>query len=86
MLQDTDQYAQQRLTDGAPSRHLHRMGNLQWAYNEELGKAANLTKLPPVVEHLFRHVHATRKSNLMTYKSKYYSLPNDATFEEHVTA
>ena len=84
MLQDTAQYAQQRLTAGAPARHLHKMGDLQWTYHENLTNAENLTKLRPVIEKLYRHVTCTRKSNLMTYKTRHYNLVSDTTFEEHV--
>ena len=65
-----------------PARYAHKMGSMQWAYNDDLAELAQFRPVPTVVPMLYDEVHSVRTVNLPGYKNFMYRLINDTDFEE----
>ena len=70
MERETERDFQQRLSSGFPARYAHKMGTLQWGYNDELGKMAGLKPISTKVQKLYNEVHDIRAIDLQNYKKR----------------
>ena len=43
------------------SRHFHKMGSFQWAYNDLLAKEGGFDPIPRAVQQLYERVHYERR-------------------------
>ncbi|XP_047480710.1 flavin-containing monooxygenase FMO GS-OX5-like isoform X4 [Penaeus chinensis] len=66
---------------GQPSKHFHKMGNIQWPYNDQLAQMSGIAPLPPVVSELYKAVSHSRRSMLMSYKTASYRITGLTSFE-----
>lgn len=74
MYQDTKVESDWRQNElGQPSKYFHKMGNLQWNYNNELAREAGLEPLEDRVESLYEEVHQMRRADLVGYKKVNYA-------------
>ncbi|TRY64055.1 hypothetical protein TCAL_07717 [Tigriopus californicus] len=81
MKADTDREMQERLAQGIPKRHFHKMGAIQWRYMEELAAQADLDPPNPQVEQLYNLVHGRRKTKLTQYKADQFELDHSGKFQ-----
>ena len=65
-----------------PARHAHKMGPLQWAYNDNLAQLAGFPPIPTVVRSLYDTVHRVRVTNLAGYKNRMYRLIDSTNYKE----
>lgn len=82
MLQDTAIEKQNRQEAGELKKYFHRMGNLQWPYNNKIAILAGNKENPLIIEKLFKHIAVYRSKNLWTYKSMEFRAINDSEFED----
>lgn len=69
MLADEEADFQKRLKLGMPVRYAHILqGDLQFGFMDALADLAQIPKLAPKYEKLYRYTHALRKSNPINYK------------------
>ncbi|XP_070575786.1 uncharacterized protein [Ptychodera flava] len=74
-------YEWRRNTLGYPNRYAHRMGTLQWAYNDDLSEIAKFQAIPRSVSQLYDAVHEVRRTDLMHYKKMNYILTGKDSWE-----
>jgi len=68
---------------GFREKDLHKFGDHQWAYNNELAALAGEPPLNQVVEDLYREVWSRRRANLPEYKQDNFALvDNGNSFKE----
>lgn len=74
MYRDEEEEFLGRRNAGLPVRFSHRMGPLQWTYQDELFKIGGIpgTNVPHVIRNLYDYVHETRVKDLMHYKDLSY--------------
>ncbi|XP_074835120.1 uncharacterized protein LOC142002704 [Carettochelys insculpta] len=63
---------QQHLAKEGSLKHLHRLGERQWGYCQELAQLAGFEPLPPVLKELNAAVQTSRAQNISTYRSLNY--------------
>ncbi|XP_074648025.1 uncharacterized protein LOC141903691 isoform X2 [Tubulanus polymorphus] len=75
-------YRWRREQIGWPHRYAHKLGNLQWAYIDELAEISGITTLKPVVGELYEYVHKLRRTVVSDYKQYNFELKNDKDFTQ----
>ncbi|CAL4065070.1 unnamed protein product, partial [Meganyctiphanes norvegica] len=78
---ETQQEYDNHIKKGLAPRHFHKMGHLQWGYNDNLAQLMGISPLPPSISNLYDHVHDIRRKTLMTYKESSYRLSSRSSFE-----
>ncbi|KAL6416597.1 hypothetical protein ACFW04_013320 [Cataglyphis niger] len=67
------------LDQGIQLRHINKLKDRQWAY-DEIAAAANVPSFPPVIRKIFDHVIDMRDINFTTYKNYQYRINNNENF------
>ncbi|XP_017888392.1 flavin-containing monooxygenase FMO GS-OX3-like isoform X1 [Ceratina calcarata] len=68
------------LNQGIPLRHITKLKERQWAYYDEMAKAANVRGFPPVIKKIYDHSNAMRELDFTTYKNYQYRIIDDENF------
>jgi len=85
MYEDTEKEKNYRInTLGMREKDFHKMGDLQWDYNADIAKLANIQPLPPVIEKLYREVWSRRKLDLVQYKNDRFTIKDSDQFIEKI--
>jgi len=85
MYEDTEKEKNYRInTLGMREKDFHKMGDLQWDYNADIAKLANIQPLPPVIEKLYREVWSRRKLDLVQYKNDKFTIKDSDQFIEKI--
>ena len=66
-----------RESQGIPAAYFHRLGPLQWSYNNILADLAGLEPISKGVVDLYELVHTERLQCYSSYKMKNYKLSDD---------
>lgn len=62
------------------ARHINKMKERQWAYYDEIAKAANVPSFAPVVKKIYDHTNEMRLLNFATYKNYQYRIIDKDNF------
>ncbi|KAL7296274.1 hypothetical protein TKK_0010510 [Trichogramma kaykai] len=81
MYQEYEAEKQSLLKEGVALRHINKMCKRQWAYYDEIAKAAGCPAFKPVVRKIYEHCNKMRDIDFTTYKNYMYSIVDDENFE-----
>ena len=73
---------QVRLDLGWPLRYTHKLGHLQWEYNNKLTELAGVTPISPVVHNLYDEVHYHRSTNVWHYKNLNFEIVDEKNWQQ----
>jgi len=63
-------------------KDFHKMGDLQWDYNNEITRLAAIPPIKPVVQKLYKEVWHRRKVGLTSYKADAFKIKDNEEFVE----
>ena len=66
---------------GEKSKHFHKLGDDQFAYNDNLAEFSGCPKNPPFMKDLYKYCSLLRKENAMVYKNYNFKIIDEFTFE-----
>ncbi|KAG7153362.1 Flavin-containing monooxygenase FMO GS-OX-like 5-like [Homarus americanus] len=72
---------EEKCSKNIPIKYFHKMGPLQWQYDDDLANMAGIPCLPPVVSGLYEFVCGLRKTQLMVYKSARFNVTGSDSYE-----
>ena len=83
MIKNSEKDYQERLLQGIPPRHAHKMSTskMLWDYEKRLIQAAGITPIKPVVRDLFKFLAVHRPKFLKEYKEWRFTIISDQEFE-----
>ncbi|XP_058799319.1 uncharacterized protein LOC131668865 [Phymastichus coffea] len=80
MREEYEKEKQMLLDQCIALRHINKMCDRQWAYYEELAKAAGCPGFRPVVKKIYDYSNQMRQQDFTTYKNYQYRIVDDENF------
>ena len=80
MLESEEADYQKRLSEGLPHRFAHKMGDRQWAYNDELAELGGFEPIPKVLQKIYEYISINRRKNVLEYQKINVRIVNSEEF------